>query len=240
MTAYMHTAANYFTNMNWMGLLSLLVNAAAALTCITFHELAHGVAACRLGDPTAKNAGRLSLNPLKHLDIIGFLMMIFVGVGWAKPVPVDMRYFRSPKRGMALTALAGPASNFIMAAVTTFSCSLYYRYLLPTNSIPLLILFAFLCNVAILNVGLGLFNLIPITPLDGSKVLFAFLPDRMYYTILRYERYVMLAVIALTFLNVFDRPLSYCINGVLNFFCRMTGLPWDALVVGSQILELMG
>lgn len=263
-------------NMNWMGLLSLLVSAAAALVCITFHELSHGYVAYRLGDPTARQMGRLTLNPIKHLDPIGFLMMIFAGVGWAKPVPVDMRYFRNPKRGMAITALAGPVSNFLMAVVTMLICSLVYRLLLPTDSMVLLVVFYFLCNVAILSVGLGLFNLIPISPLDGSKVLFSFLPDRVYYTILRYERHIMFAVIALVFFNalgdlkengtnwfnffqllfgnglngillviesmvrVVGEPLSFCINGVLQFLCRVTGLPWEALVIGSQILDFLG
>lgn len=237
---FVHRVMDYMANMNWMGLLSLLVSAAAALVCITFHELSHGYVAYRLGDPTAKQMGRLTLNPIKHLDPIGFLMMIFAGVGWAKPVPVDMRYFKNPKRGMAIIALAGPVSNFLMAIVTMLICSLVYRLLLPTDSMVLLVVFYFLCNVAILSVGLGLFNLIPISPLDGSKVLFSFLPDRVYYTILRYDRYIMIAVIALVLFNVLDGPLSFCINGVLQFLCRITGLPWEALVVGSQILDFLG
>lgn len=236
----MGSISDFLDNMDWWGLLTLLISAAAALLCITLHELSHGFVAWRLGDPTAKNAGRLTLNPIRHLDVVGLLMMLVAKVGWAKPVPVDMRYFRNPKRGMAITALAGPVSNFLMAIVTMLICSLVYRLLLPTDSMVLLVVFYFLCNVAILSVGLGLFNLIPISPLDGSKVLFSFLPDRVYYTILRYERYIMIAVIALVFFNVLDGPLSFCINGVLQFLCRVTGLPWEALVVGSQILDFLG
>ena len=220
--------------------LEILVRAIVLVAVIPIHECAHGLAASWLGDHTARDMGRTTLNPLEHLDPIGFLMMIFAGVGWAKPVPVDMRYFKNPKRGMAITALAGPVSNFLMAVVTMLICSLVYRLLLPTDSIVLLVVFYFLCNVAILSVGLGLFNLIPISPLDGSKVLFSFLPDRVYYTILRYERYIMIAVIALVFFNVLDGPLSFCINGVLRFLCRVTGLPWEVLVIGSQILDVLG
>ena len=213
---------NYFNQMNWIGLLGLLISAAAALVCITFHELSHGYVAYRLGDPTAKRMGRLSMNPLKHLDPFGFLMMIFVGVGWAKPVPVDMRYFKHPKQGMAVTALAGPVSNFLMALASMLLASLLLHFG-PMHLLPAAFVVYFLCNVAILSVGLGLFNLIPISPLDGSKVLFALLPDRWYYTILRYEKYVMIAVIALTFFGAFDGPLSACINGVMTMLCKATG-----------------
>ena len=177
------------------------------------------------GDPTARQMGRLSLNPIKHLDPIGFLMMIFAGVGWAKPVPVDMRYFKNPKRGMAITALAGPVSNFLMAIVTMLICSLVYRLLLPTDSMVLLVVFYFLCNVAILSVGLGLFNLIPISPLDGSKVLFSFLPDRVYYTILRYERYIMIAVIALVFSTRWTVLCPSASTACCNFSAGLPGCP---------------
>lgn len=109
----MGSFANFIQNMDWWGGLTLLVSAVAALLCIVLHELSHGFVAWRLGDPTAKSAGRLTLNPLKHLDPLGLLMMIIVKVGWAKPVPVDMRYFKHPKSGMAITALAGPVANFL-------------------------------------------------------------------------------------------------------------------------------
>src|SRR5699024_7401459 len=113
--------------MDWWGLLTLLISAAAALLCITLHELSHGFTAWRLGDPTAKSAGRLTLNPIKHLDLFGLLMMLIAKVGWDKPVPVDMRYFKHPKQGMALTALAGPAANFITALAATAAASLIYH-----------------------------------------------------------------------------------------------------------------
>ena len=204
--------------MDWWGLLTLLISAAAALLCITLHELSHGFVAWRLGDPTAKNAGRLTLNPIKHLDLFGLLMMLIAKVGWAKPVPVDMRYFKHPKQGMALTALAATAV-----------ASLIY-HIAPLHPVWVAVL-CLLSNLALLGVGMGLFNLIPISPLDGSKILFALLPDRAYYTILRYEKYVMGVLIVLVLLGAFDRPLSFLMLHVLQGFCAVTGMPMGALLV---------
>lgn len=216
----MTSLSDFLQGMDWWGLLGLLISAAAALFCITIHELSHGLAAYRLGDPTAKNAGRLSLNPIKHIDPMGLAMMLVAKVGWAKPVPVDMRYFKKPKQGMALTALAGPASNFALAFLAVAVCSLVFH--LP-GSVAVYLLLDFLSNVAILSVGLGIFNLIPISPLDGSKILFSFLPDKVYLTILRYERYVMLLVLILTFLGVFSGPLSWLMTRVLKAMCALCG-----------------
>ena len=204
--------------MDWWGLLTLLISAAAALLCITLHELSHGFVAWRLGDPTAKNAGRLTLNPIKHLDLFGLLMMLVAKVGWAKPVPVDMRYFKHPKQGMALTALAATAI-----------ASLIY-HIAPLHPVWVAVL-CLLSNLALLGVGMGLFNLIPISPLDGSKILFALLPDRAYYTILRYEKYVMGVLIVLVLLGAFDRPMSFLMLHVLQGFCAVTGMPMGALLV---------
>ena len=225
--------------MDWWGLLTLLISAAAALLCITLHELSHGFVAWRLGDPTAKNAGRLTLNPIKHLDLFGLLMMLIAKVGWAKPVPVDMRYFKHPKQGMALTALAGPAANFLTALAATAIASLIY-HIAPLHPVWVAVL-CLLSNLALLGVGMGLFNLIPISPLDGnlipispldgSKILFALLPDRAYYTILRYEKYVMGVLIVLVLLGAFDRPLSFLMLHVLQGFCAVTGMPMGALLV---------
>ncbi len=218
---------NILRNMDWQGLLMLAISAAASLLCITVHELSHGYAAYRLGDPTAKNAGRLTLNPLKHIDIIGLVVMLVAHVGWAKPVPVDIRYFKNPKKGMVLTALAGPASNFILAAVILALGSLVF-YFGPENQVTVYILL-FLCYTAVLSVGLGLFNLIPIPPLDGSKVLSVILPGQIYYRYLRYERYLMLVVVALAWLGAFSGPLDVCIGGVLQALCALTRFPFVLL-----------
>ena len=200
--------------MDWWGLLTLLISAAAALLCITLHELSHGFVAWRLGDPTAKNAGRLTLNPIKHLDLFGLLMMLVAKVGWAKPVPVDMRYFKHPKQGMALTALAGPAANFLTALAATAIASLIY-HIAPLHPVWVAVL-CFLSNLALLGVGMGLFNLIPIPPLDGSKVLAAFLPDRQYITLMRYERYGILVLLVLSFVGIGSSLISRGILGVYS------------------------
>ena len=223
--------------MDWWGLLTLLSSAAAALLCITLHELSHGFVAWRLGDPTAKNAGRLTLNPIKHLDLFGLLMMLVAKVGWAKPVPVDMRYFKHPKQGMALTALAGPAANFLTALLATALASLVWHFA-PLGRVSLLAL-CFLSNMALLGIGMGLFNLIPISPLDGSKILFALLPDRAYYKILRYERFVGVALIVLVLLGAFSRPLSFLMSRTLGLLCALTGMPEGALWLCQDVSAIL-
>lgn len=230
----MDSLSDVFRGLDWQGLVGLLISVLAALFCITVHELCHGLAAYTLGDPTAKNAGRLSLNPIRHIDPVGLIMMLVVHVGWAKPVPVDMRYFKRPKRGMAITALAGPVSNFVLAFLAVALCSLAFRHSgLWAENKAVYLLLSFLANVAILSVGLGLFNLIPIPPLDGSKVLGAILPNRAYITVLRYERYVMIAVVLLTLSGLFSRPLSLLITGMLDGMCALC-----AFEQGTNILYL--
>lgn len=224
----------FLNNLDVQGLISLAVRILAALVCIIFHECAHGFAADRLGDSTARSSGRLSWNPLRHIDPFGLVMMIVAGVGWAKPVPVDARNFKNPKRGMAMTALAGPVSNLLLAILALALASPLYRFLIystigATLWNALLFLFNLLVRVAMLSVGLGLFNLIPIPPLDGSKVLFSLLPDRIYFTILRYERYVMLVLFLLVFSGLLDGPLNVCISHVLYLLCRLTGFPTAVL-----------
>ena len=202
------------------GVWQTAVLVAASLLCITFHETCHGLVAYWLGDPTAKRAGRLTLNPLRHIDIGGLLMMALFRFGWAKPVPVDMRYFKKPKQGMALTALAGPVSNFVLALLALLCARLvYHQYGALWDFI-----FDLLLTTAYLSVGLGLFNLIPISPLDGSKVLFAFLPDSAYEKLMRYEKYGMIALLILVWLGVGDNVLSTAIYNVyaamINFVFR--------------------
>ena len=218
----MGSISDFLNNMDWWGLLTLLISAAAALLCITLHELSHGFVAWRLGDPTAKNAGRLTLNPIRHLDVVGLLMMLVAKVGWAKPVPVDMRYFKKPKQGMALTALAGPVSNFLLALVLLVGARImvdHAAYSALNQGI-----LDFLVSTAVLSIGLGLFNLVPIPPLDGAKVLFSLLPDRMYDTMLRYERIGMFVLWGLVLLDVGSGALNSAIAWVFRIFCRIIGL----------------
>lgn len=208
----MHYLENLFRQLDFASMGALVLRLVSVFLCLTVHETCHGVAAYALGDPTAKRMHRLSLNPLRHIDWFGLAMMVLCGFGWAKPVPVDPRYFKKPKEGMALTALAGPVSNFVLAVVLMLGARAIYdhaSYVTLWQQV-----FTFLLNTAVLSIGLGLFNLIPLPPLDGSKVLGALLSDRAYFTLMRYERYGMLVLILLSFTNVGGGVLSRAILAV--------------------------
>ena len=193
--------------------ISLLLALPVVIIALPFHETAHGFVASKLGDPTAKNAGRLSLNPAKHLDPIGFLCMLFFGFGWAKPVPINTRNFRNPKRGMAITAAAGPISNFILGLFSTVMLGLvaaWSTYLAIYHSDNALLiriveyLFTLFHLSALLNFMFMAFNMIPIPPFDGSRIAFAFLPPKYYFAVMRYERQIMFGfLIALFALSYF-------------------------------------
>lgn len=204
---------------DWSSMGAMALRIVAVLLCLVVHEVCHGLAAYWLGDPTAKQSHRLSLNPIHHLDPFGLLMMVVVGFGWAKPVPVDPRYFRKPKQGMALTALAGPVSNLLLALLLLLFSRLIYDFA-PYSDLWNL-LFGFLLDTAGLSIGLGVFNLVPIPPLDGSKVLAAFLPDHAYFQLMRYERYGMLLLIFLSFRGVGGGVISAVINWVWNLFVNL-------------------
>lgn len=187
------------------------------------HEMAHAFAATRLGDPTPKYQGRLSLNPFHHIDYFGALCILLFGFGWAMPVAVNMRNFENPKRDMALTAMAGPVSNLLVALVAVFffnfSNFLYFRSL---NAV-LLYIVLFFEYIAIININLAVFNLIPIPPLDGSRILNVVLSDRTYYKIMQYERYLFLLVLLLCYTGVLGGPLSFLSNKIFYFFQSITG-----------------
>ena len=195
-------------------LLSLLLGVIPALLCITLHELAHGFVAYRLGDDTAKCAGRLTLNPLRHLDPMGLLMMLVFRFGWAKPVPVNMMRFRNPKRGMAVTALAGPACNLLITIVFLILYGLCFSGLSGSKAGNVLL--ELLQLTAYISLGYCIFNLIPVPPLDGSKVLFSALSDQSYMKLMRYERYGSVALLLLVWTGVLGRPLSRLIRAVFD------------------------
>ncbi len=200
-------------------LTDILISIIPALICITIHELSHGYVAYRLGDNTAKIQGRLTLNPIKHIDIFGLIAMVVFRFGWAKPVPVDMRNFKNPKRGMAITALAGPISNFVLTAVIMFIYGLLYKSLVKSsfgNNVLYVIV-----TTAYLSTALGIFNLIPIPPLDGSKVLFSLISDRAYYKLMRYERYGMIVLILVLSSGIISDPLRSATSSVLGFLSHI-------------------
>ena len=198
---------NIWKNMDWTVPVQIVMNILPSLLCITLHELSHGYVACRLGDTTAKDAGRLTLNPIKHIDIMGLLMMVVFRFGWAKPVPVNMYRFKNPKKGMALTALAGPACNFLLAGVFLFLFGLLF-YPLHTGGTVAETVLQLIYTTAYLSLSLAVFNLIPIPPLDGSKVLFSLIPDESYFKLMRYERYGMILLLVLVSTKVLGGPLS--------------------------------
>lgn len=197
-------------------MISLLMSAVPALLCITLHELGHGYAAWLLGDNTAKRAGRLTLNPLKHLDMMGFFMLVVAHIGWAKPVPVNMRNFKKPRQGMALTSLAGPGMNLLIAVVFLFLYGLVIPISSASRSTVWRIVLQFCFTTAHLSLGLCLFNLLPIPPLDGSKVLFSLLPDTAYLLLMRYERYGFILLYLLAFSGVTGSIVSRLLNQALN------------------------
>ena len=203
----LHYLQNLFQALDVSSLTDAVLRVAAVFLCLTVHETCHGLAALALGDPTAKSMHRLSLNPLHHIDWLGLALMFTVGFGWAKPVPVNPNYFRKPKQGMAVTALAGPVSNLLLAVLFLGIGKVIYLY--APYSAGMNVFFEWcLFTVAPMSVGMGLFNLIPIPPLDGSKVLFSLVSDRTYSWLMRYERYGFLILMALVFFNVISGPLS--------------------------------
>ena len=218
----MNTLQSIWNGLDWSYLLNIVLSVVPSLLCITFHETCHGLVAYWLGDPTAKRAGRLTLNPLRHIDIGGLLMMALFRFGWAKPVPVDMRYFKKPKQGMALTALAGPVSNFLLALLLLLIARGEFLRAVTTGSFSGT-WFSFLVDTASLSVGLGLFNLVPIPPLDGSKVLAVLLPDRAYNWLMRYERFGMLVLLVVISVGVGSNALNSAIRWTFTLLCRLVG-----------------
>ena len=202
--------------------ITILIRALVLVTAMPVHECAHGLVADKLGDHTARSAGRLTLNPFHHLDLTGSLLLLLAGFGWAKPVPVDMRKFKNPKRDMAITAAAGPLMNLLICAAAMFLYGLVLPLAFFKESAALAYLSQGLYLTAYLSLALALFNIIPIPPLDGSKVLYSLLPDRSYMRLMRYERYGMIALLALIIIGSWTD---------LDPLGRATGWVFDRLYV---------
>ena len=218
----MQYLTNLWNAVDFGSLRDILLRVAAVFLCLTIHEMCHGLAAYALGDPTAKRAHRLSLNPLRHIDWLGLLMMVVAGFGWAKPVPVNPNYFKKPKQGMAVTALAGPVSNLLLAILLLLIARGVYIRAALTGSFSAM-WFAFLLDTASLSVGLGLFNLVPIPPLDGSKVLAVLLPDRAYDWLMHYERFGMLVLVMVISVGIGSNALDNAIRWTFTMLCRLVG-----------------
>ena len=187
----------------------------AVLIAIILHEYAHGFVSWKLGDPTPKLDGRLSLNPLNHLDPIGTLCLLVFHMGWAKPVQINPNYYKNPKLGTVLVSLAGPATNFVIAFISMFGL-----VKITTEGA----LFWILYDLVVINIGLGIFNLIPIPPLDGSKVLSAILPERLYFGYMKYEKYFMLILLVLLYLGFLSTPINWLNEKV--FYAMLDIVGW--------------
>ena len=206
--------------LSWYQVLQYLLRALVVLIAIPFHEAAHALVSHWLGDDTAVRAGRLSLNPLRHFDPLGALCMLIGGVGWARPVSINPRNYKNPKVGMAISAAAGPASNFLLAWASMILYKVVVYSGLGNLVSPLAL---FLYDMVVMNLSLAAFNLIPVPPFDGSRIALLFLPPRLYFKEMRYERYIMLAVLALVFLGVLNWPLSVVVNFLWNRLVDLTG-----------------
>lgn len=191
------------------------------------HEYAHALIATKLGDQTPRLAGRLTLNPMAHISPMGALMIVLCGFGYAKPVSVNPRNFKDSKKGMALTAIAGPISNLIMGFIFTFA-SVIFVYLKPTTMTSALNSFFF--YAALVNINLAVFNLLPIPPLDGSRILQLLIPAKYYYKFLEYERYIVIVVFILIITGVLSTPLSLISSGILSLFIKIASLPFKLIL----------
>lgn len=204
-------------------ILDYLIKALVLFTAVPVHECAHALAAEKMGDDTGRKQGRITLNPFAHLTLWGSLMMILVGFGWGKPVSVDSRNFKNPKKGMVLTALAGPASNFIMAFLSMIVYKVLAFLSFAKDSSTLDMMATVFVYITLINISLAVFNFLPIPPLDGSKIFNAILPEKWYFTIMKYENFIFIALIILVYSGLLDAPLSFLQGKVIDIMLFLTG-----------------
>lgn len=202
---------------------SIIISVPITLIALTFHEVAHGWVSGKLGDPTPERSGRMTLNPMAHLDLYGTLLMILTGFGWAKPVVVNPMYYKDRKKGMALVGIAGPVMNLLLAfaGVLVFGVIALIGVKLGAKSGFMNTLSYIAQLFVVRNLGFAVFNLIPIPPLDGSRVVSMFLPDNAYYKLMSLERYSMILIMLLALTGVFDTVIG---TGVSVLYKGMVGI----------------
>ena len=218
-------------------LILILISLPIILLSLSLHEAAHAFAAYRLGDRTARNMGRLTANPAKHLDLLGTISMLVFGIGWAKPVPINARYFKNPKWGMAISAAAGPLSNLMLSLLGAIAFQLsgllvpivcgndylavFYAGM-PTSHLIMTVVLNFFYLFSYYNAVLAVFNLLPIPPFDGSRLAFVFLPDRWYWGVMKYERIIMIVLLVGLASGYLSLPFQSAASAIVNFFFTIT------------------
>lgn len=208
---------------------TLLIRAFIIIAILPIHEFAHAYMAHRLGDDTAKYSGRLTLNPVRHLDPIGSIALLLAGIGWAKPVPVNSMNFKNRKGGMALTALAGPMSNFIVAFIAMFLYRIFFCFAVGMAADVFEIISFFFTTVISINIFLAIFNLIPCPPLDGSRIVGYFLSNKANYTLNKYENYIWIGLMVVIVTGVLDAPLHFIYYYVSTAFAWIINLPFQLI-----------
>ncbi len=195
----------------------ILIHGIILLIAFPIHECSHALVAKWLGDDTAEKQGRITLNPLKHLDLWGTILMLFAGFGWARPVPINPNKFKKRKLGMALSSLAGPVSNLILAYIAM----ILSKILLYTETSEEL---SIICiNAMLINVGLAVFNLIPVPPLDGSRIMLLILPEKLYFKVMKYENVIFIILFAIIWLGLLDTPLAFLQVKTIEFMSFLSG-----------------
>lgn len=207
--------------------IDIIARLLAFMTAIPFHESAHAFVSDKLGDHTARSLGRLTLNPLRHIDPWGLLAMLTIGFGWAKPVPINPGAYKNPKVGMAITAAAGPLSNLLLAYINMilYKTGFYLAYMQWGGAIPqwALIVLSIIQTLVVINVTLAVFNMLPIPPFDGSRIFGLILPTKWYFAVQKYERYIMFATLILLWLGAFSGVLTTGYSYVLEGMSWATG-----------------